>query len=344
MATIENSRQRRKLQLAGGSTYVVSLPKKWIDELKLKIGDEVTLIKNPNNSLTLFSTIDKFEAKKSTIEISKDDSEESLKRKIIAIYLAGYKIIIVRSKGIKIQPTHARAIRELARSSMIGTEIVESSSESIMIQVLTRLPELSFDVALRRMHLMTSNMHREAIDAFVKMDKEAAEEVVKMDDEVDRFSLYMLRNLSQAVQNGEILLEIGLKKPSDCLGYRTVIRCIERIADHSVLIAKRIKFLHNSIDKKILHSITQLSNDALNIFENSIQALTKSDYSLAEKVAIQASKTVQDEKEVMSNLKESESSSVIKFVLEDIRRTIEYSTDIAEVVINENIRSVISEK
>jgi hypothetical protein len=46
----------------------------------------------------------------------------------------------------------------------------------------------------------------------------------------------------------------------------------------------------------------------------------------------------------MSNLKESTNSSVIKFVLEDIRRTIEYSTDIAEVVINENIRSVISEK
>jgi phosphate uptake regulator len=227
---------------------------------------------------------------------------------------------------------------------MIGTEIVESSSESIMIQVLTRLPELSFDVALRRMHLMTFNMHREAIDALGKMDKEAAEEVIKMDDEVDRFSLYMLRNLSQAVQNGEILLEIGLKKPSDCLGYRTVIRCIERIADHSVLIAKRIKFLQSPIDKKILQSITQLSNDSLNIFENSIVALTKNDYALAEKVADQAAKDVQNEKEFMSNLKESTNSSVIKFVLEDIRRTIEYSTDIAEVVINENIRSVISEK
>jgi phosphate uptake regulator len=154
----------------------------------------------------------------------------------------------------------------------------------------------------------------------------------------------MLRNLFQAVQNGEILLEIGLKKPSDCLAYRTVIRCIERIADHSVLIAKRIKFLTSPIDKKTLQSINQLSESALNVFENSIQALTKSDYSLAEKVAAQAAKTVQDEKEVMSNLKESESSSVIKFVLEDIRRMVEYSTDIAEVVINENIRSVISEK
>lgn len=344
MTSIENSQERRKLQLTGGSTFVVSLPKKWIDELKMKIGDEVILIKNPNKSFTILSVFDKFETRKSIIEISKDDSEESLKRKIIAIYLAGYKIIEIISKGIRIQPNHTKTIRELVRTSMIGTEIVESSSESIRIQILTRLPELSFEVALRRMYLMASNMHYEAIDALGKMDNEAAQEVIKMDDEVDRFSLYMLRNLFQAVQSGEILLEIGLKKPTDCLAYRTVIRCIERIADHAVLIAKRIKFLQTPIDKKTIQSINHLSESAVNIFENSIQALTKNDYSLAEKVAIQASKTVQDEKEVMSNLKDSDSSSVIKFVLEDIRRTVEYSTDIAEVVINENIRSVILEK
>jgi phosphate uptake regulator len=344
LKTIENSQQRRKLQLTGGSTYVVSLPKKWVDDLKMKIGDEVTLIKNPNNSITLLSYLDKFEAKKSIIEISKDDSEESLKRKIIATYLAGFKIIEIRSKGIKIQSSHARAIRELARSSMIGTEIVESSSESISMQVLTRLPELSFEVALRRMYLMASNMHREAIDALGRLDKEAGEEVIKMDDEVDRFSLYMLRNLFQAVQNGEILLEIGLKKPSDCLAYRTIIRCIERIADHSVLIAKRIKYLDSPIDKKTIQAINHLSESSLNVFEHSFQALTKNDYVLAEKVAVQSSKAVQDEKQVMSNLKESDNSSVVKFILEDIRRIAEYSTDIAEVIINENIRSVISEK
>jgi len=344
LITIENNQQRRKLQLTGGSTYVVSLPKKWIDDLKMKIGDEVTLIKNPNNSLTLLSTSNKFEAKKSIIEISKDDSVESLKRKIIAIYLAGYKIIEIHSKGIKIQSSHTRIIRELARTSMIGTEIVESSSESISMQVLTRLPELSFDVALRRMYLMASNMQREAIDALGRLDKEAGEEVIKMDDEVDRFSLYMLRNLFQAVQNGEILLEIGLKKPSDCLAYRTVIRCIERIADHSVLIAKRIKYLDSPINKKTIQAINHLSDSALNVFEHSFQALTKNDYAMAEKVAVQATKAVQDEKEIMSNLRESENASVVKFVLEDIRRIAEYSTDIAEVVINENIRSVISEK
>jgi phosphate uptake regulator len=345
LALLENSKQRRKLQLTGGSTYVVSLPKKWVDDLKIKIGDEVTLIKNPNGSMTLFSIDDNKRAKKSIVELGKDDSIESLKRKIIAIYLAGYRIIEIVPKGIKIQPSHARTIRELTRSSMIGTEIIGSNTESIIIQVLTRLPELSFDVALRRMHLMASNMHRDAIYALEKNDKEFAEEVVKMDDEVDRFSLYMFRNLVLAVQDGEVLFEIGLKNPSHCLGYRTVIKCIERIADHAALIGNRVKYLTSPIDEKTMKKINQLSEDSLKAFEDAITSLIKCDFNLAEKVADNTPKIVEMEEKLVYSLNENTPNvTTIKFILEDIRRTAEYSSDIAEVVIDKNIQSVIIEK
>ena len=40
---------------------------------------------------------------------------------------------------------------------------------------------------------------------------------------------------------------VGLEKPSDCLGYRTAVKCVERIADHGVLIAKKIITWPNSI-------------------------------------------------------------------------------------------------
>ena len=339
-----DSKQRRRIQITGGSTYVISLPKRWINDLKIKVGDEMTLIKNLDRSLTLLTNENRFEKKNSVIELGIEDSIEAIKRKIIALYLAGYKTIKIRSKGIKIQPIHSRIIRETARDSLIGTEIVESTSEYVTIQVLTRLPELTFDVALQRMYLMAYNMQEEAIDALEKMDIDAAQEVVKMDDEVDRFSMYMLRNLSQAIQSQEILSEIGLKKPTDCLGYRTVIRCIERIADHSVLIAKRIKFLQNPIEKKTFVNLSQLSQASLKIFEKAFVALSKNDYFLAEEVAEQAEKDIQNEKDFMASLKEVKNSYVIRFILEDIRRIIEYSKDIAEEVINENIRTIISEK
>ena len=47
----------------------------------------------------------------------------------------------------------------------------------------------------------------------------------------------------------------------------------------------------------------------------------------------------------MSKVKETEKNvSIIRFVLEDLRRIAEYSGDIAEVAIDENIHSVISEE
>lgn len=343
---MENPKQLRKLQLSGGSTFIISLPKGWVEDLGSDVGDEIYIIKNSNKSFTILpkSNIEE-KKKKATLTISQKDSPESLRRKIIAVYLAGYKMIRVGSKGMRIFPEHSRTIKNLVRSSMIGTEIVESSSENITIQILTRLPELSFETALKRMHLMTENMHKEAIQAFLDFDTDQADEVVNMDDEVDRFSLYMRRNLTVAVENASLLNDMGLQKPSDCLGYRAVISRIERIADHAVLIAKRVKFLEEKVDIKWSKRILNLSDESLNSFQKSVEALLSKNYSLAEKVAEHVNSIIQREKEMMELVQDSsKNSTVIRFVLEDIRRTAEYSGDIAEVAIDGNIHSIISEK
>lgn len=342
---MHDTKQTRRIQISGGSTYTISLPKKWVDELGIKNGDNMTIIKNSNQSMTMFLGLDsEKQAKKAIFAISQKDSVESIRRKIVALYLAGYKTIQISSKGVKILPEHSRLVKDLVRKSMIGTEIVESDSESITIQILTRLPELTFDVALRRMYLMTANMHREAMEALKKFDAEYGEEVVKMDDEVDRFSLYMMRTLVMAIQNSSMLYDVGLEQPSDCLNYRTVISRIERIADHAALIAERIKFLKEPLEPKLLKDLDLLSKDAIACFENSITALTKKDHILAEKVAVNIVQVIEKEKELMYGMKESKNSTIVKFTLEDIRRTAQYSSDIVETVVNETIRNIINEK
>ena len=160
---------------------------------------------------------------------------------------------------------HSRSVRELVRSSIMGTEIIESSSEAMTIQILTGLSEMSFETALKRMYLMATNMVKESIEALEEVDTSRADAVVNMDDEVDRFGLYMRRNLVLAVGNENILQDIGLKRQSDCLGYRTIISKIERIGDHASLIAKRIKLIEDSIDPKIIIKIKKLSEKSLEV-------------------------------------------------------------------------------
>ncbi len=345
MKIIENTIQTRKIQLSGGSTYIISLPKDWVDELKIKVGENVTIIKNSNQSLTLFPREQDKEQGIAVINSNQKDSGDSVKRKIIAAYLAGYKTIQIKTKGMKIPSEHSRSVRELVHSSMIGTEIVESSSDAITVQILTRLPELSFETALKRMYLMATNMIKESIEALEEADIAHADGIVNMDDEVDRFGLYMRRNLVLAVENQSILQDMGLKRPSDCLEYRTIVGKIERIGDHASLIAKRIKFIEEKIDPKIITKIKKLSEKSLEVFEESIAAVQNHDFQKGENVAEKVGKVIEDEKEIMSKIKEDEkNSTIIRFVLEDLRRIAEYSGDIAEVAIDENIQSIVSKK
>ena len=45
--------ESRKLQKTGGSTLIVSLPKKWTKEHKLDSGSEVRLLQQPNGTMTI---------------------------------------------------------------------------------------------------------------------------------------------------------------------------------------------------------------------------------------------------------------------------------------------------
>lgn len=76
-------------------------------------------------------------------------------------------------------------------------------------------------------------MHEDAIEALRRLDKKLAEKVIQTDDEVDRFSFYIIRLLKLAIQNGKILRDAGLSDPQDCLGYRLIVKFVERIADHA---------------------------------------------------------------------------------------------------------------
>ena len=100
----------------------------------------------------------------------------------------------LRSKTGTIHPSQRDAIREVVRRNLIGTEIIADSSDTVTIQVLLSLPELSINTAVRRMFLIGSSMHRDAIST-LSGDSQTVQDGNKINDEVDRFSLYVLRIL-----------------------------------------------------------------------------------------------------------------------------------------------------
>jgi phosphate uptake regulator len=342
----------RKIQFTGRSTYILSLPKKWIEEMKLKAGDHVSISRNSNNTLCITPEQEK-RLQDSTNEVTTlvliDEGPNTLKRKIVSIYLSGYNLINLKSKTGRIQPVQREAVREIVRRSLIGTEIIADSSDIITIQVLLTLPELSVNTAVRRMFLIASSMHRDVLTALKEKNFEIANGVIKSDDEVDRFSLYILRNLVMATNNERILQEIGLKYPSDCLSYRVTVKSIERVADHATRIAIKSMENHESIPVIIMEKLEMLSNSSLEVLTSSVEAFLRRDYYLADKIADKSENVLNLEKELMHFLDSEENeiansqntNANIKLILEDIRRTVEHASDIAESAMNQTVGEII---
>lgn len=346
MSLFAEKKEVRKIQFTGRSTYILSLPKKWIEEMNLQPGDPVTIVRQINNALLILPDIITKSSKtgEATVIVTANESGNSLKRMIISIYLAGYNTIHVKSKVGRMSPQQKDAIREAVRRNLVGTEIIADSSDYVTIQVLMSLPELSVSSALRRMFLIASAMHRDAINSLKELNVDLADGVVKSDDEVDRFSLYIMRNLVIASQNERVLREVGLKTPADCLSYRVTVKSVERIADHASSIAEKVREIKDKPNPKLMQKISEMSNQALSVFEDAIESLLRRDYALADKVAEKAKSVKNVEMEALEIMGKDHEDNVgnYKLILEDIRRTAEYSSDIGEAAMNQTIEEVIS--
>jgi antitoxin component of MazEF toxin-antitoxin module len=117
-------RDVRKVQFTGRSTYVLSLPKKWIEEMHLKAGDQVTLVRELDNSLSVIPifTAARESLNEVTTFISPRESGNTLRRKVVSIYLAGYNIIHLKIKSGRMNPELRDAVRELVRRNLVGTK------------------------------------------------------------------------------------------------------------------------------------------------------------------------------------------------------------------------------
>ncbi len=339
---MEEREETRKIQFTGKSSYIVSLPKQWIMDLGLKKGDQIRMIRKDSSTLEIYPP--KFETRSqkkedATIEID-DEETSSIVRKLISLYFLGYKTINIKPKNGRLSPNQRNTVKEAVKRMLMGSEIISDSSGGITVQVLVNLLELSVDGAFKRMIHLAKSMSKDAILAMRENNLELAQEVINTDDEVDRFGFYIIRQLKIAIQNEHMLKEMGFRNARDCLGYRLVVKNIERTGDHAAFIAKDILEFKKLVKENIVEKIEEMNEFALSVLDDSCLALFKEDYVQAEKTIEKTNEIVKYEKRVRDaskSLKDDEEIYRIRRMTENIRRISEYASDIAEIVLNMNI-------
>jgi phosphate uptake regulator len=336
----------RKLQITGDSTYILSLPKKWVTKMGLQKGNPVTLITQDDNSLTIVAgeAQEKDEQIEATLQVEATDDPDTIMRRIISLYLIGYNVIYVREEKERLTVSQRNVIKDATRKMLVGTEIIADSHNELMLKVLLSYSELSVQSALRRMSAIASSMHRDAMVALKELDKELASSVVDTDDEVDRFSLYIIRQVKAAVGDVSVLRAIGLSSGREVLAYRLITKFVERTADHAVEIAKNIHMLKHPLDSSLFKKISSASLAAVSVFDEAVESLFKRDYLYAEKTVQKAKQIASFKKELMKSMlaeTHAEEVSSLTLMVESIARAAEYASDIAEIVMNLTVEQVI---
>ena len=324
----------RKLQLTGGSTYVVSLPKPWINATGLRAGDTVFLETLADGSLTVLPRpTEKAPPRRKVFDVKGAETRDHLLRKLIGAYISGFGIIEVHS-GPEEAPFVRRVSREFCRMA-IGPEIIEETRTSTVIQDLSDPAELSPEKCLRRMYMTVRAMLEDAVAALKAGDEGLAKDVAQRDEEVDR--LYWLvakqHHLAHVAPPGspDAMSRLGLHN------VRLVAKLIERVGDHAQRIAEASLLVREkTLDSKLLKELDSASSASIAIFDKAFKALASQDIDLANE-AVDERNPLQKMIDGLSNhvaAKKGEELLALAMIVDSVGRAGSYATDIAEIAIN----------
>lgn len=344
---MNNHEETRKIQFTGKSSYIVSLPKEWVMDLGLKQGDPINVARQGSSTLQITPTKSQTRVlhhEEATFEVGLEDDDTSLIRRLISLYFLGFRTINIKPKSGRFKPAQRAAVKDAVKKMLMGTEIISDSTSGITIQVLVNLLELSVNGAFKRMLHLAKSMLNDALLAIKESNFDLAKEVLNADDEVDRFGFYIIRQLKIAIQNDHMLKEMGFKNMRDCLGYRLVVKHIERTGDHAVIIAKDLLEFKKPIKKEVLAKIQDMNDHALEFLDEACLCLFKEDFLAAEKLIKKSTEISKYEKKVLDSaksIKDDEEIFRVRRIVENIRRISEYASDITEIVLNMNVEKIL---
>jgi len=326
--------ETRKVYVSGGSTYVISLPKKWVKKTNLKAGDSL-IVSEHGSSLMIETSVIENESRTKEIKISQITSSDALERLLIAFYLVGYDTI-----KIKLDRKDHLSYREIIRKIMdylIGVEIVEDTNEEMALEIMLDYKRMSTKQILQRMFSIDRSMLLDLGKALKNMDIGLAKDIIAREKEIDRLYFLVVRQLKSAVEFQQIAEKLGIESQRDCLGYRIVVKVLERIADHIENMAKSYIQL-SEIQKEVnQNDFIDITYSIVTIFEKSVQALFTRNNELAETVFQELKKIEKSQSDISKGLfkiEEIQAAILVKAMLDSIGRIASYSGDIAEVAIN----------
>jgi phosphate uptake regulator len=325
----------RRVQVTGGASFVVTLPKDWAEAQKIAKNDPVGLVVQPDGTLLITKKITEDTAQRiKEIDSSTISDPAFLFRMLIGTYITGFTVIRITTK-VRFPPFVRTVVRDFTRMT-IGQEVVEETEAVITIKDLLNPSEMPYDNTIKRMFVIIKTMHEDAITALDTHNRSLVMDVINRDTDADRLNWLIARQTNMILQNASLSRKMGIS-PGMAMNYYMISRIIERVGDHAVRIAEHsIPIIDVDFDKKFMNAIKKASTLSLEIFDRSIVSFFNADMKEAHRniESISALENICGDINNMVLKQDTLIALNIAYISESIRRAGEYAGDISETVIN----------
>ena len=329
--------ETRKVQVTGGSTYTVSIPKDWATENGVSAGSEVEFY--PEGDSLFLTPVSEEERTEGTLDVGELAGEE-LTRAVMTMYVSGFDIIALESS--RITNDQRRTIRD-AVQGLVGLEVLEETRDRVVIRDLLDSSELSIHNAVTRMRLIALSMLEDTVAALTEGDSDMARDVIQRDDDVDRLYMVVSRIFRSTLRTPKAAEELGLDRES-CFDYHASARQLERTADHSTKIAHLTLELDTSEDaepvpEELTDALEELRVKAAAVVNDAMDALFEEEPNDANRQANRARSRVREidqrAREIDELLRDLNPAraQLLGLVVDSVSRAADYGGNIAETAL-----------
>ena len=352
----------RRVQRTGRGSYIISLPKAWVDNIGLDKGsqlafqilDDSSLLLIPRNLLEDLKSADT-QLREYHIAIQSDDDPQSLRRTLISLYVTGADVIQLHYQNMSDPTSFLEIIRDLVRNTLLGTEIIDETADGITIQILINHLEFPVERALRRMVILALSANMEAIKSLERLPNPPTQNVFNLHNDVNRLGLYIIRQLKYGLER-DLYKELEFQTPKEFLGYRIVVNDVKNISTNARNIARHVTalyqmikdqtlFLKNMIDEEIYQQIIDFNAACHAFFNSALTALFKRDYQNSDenitKLESYAGRELNILTAIANKKLDPNISALFRIILDSSRRILEYSRNIAEVALNRTVEDYL---
>ncbi len=353
----------RRVQCTGRGSYIISLPKEWVQDIGLKKGSEIDFNIQPDSSLTLVprklkekyeeDEYAKFKEYYINVSVSEEDLQSTL-RMIKALYVISADIIRIHFKGVEDVAKYKTVIKNFARDTLLGAEIIDETPDEITLQILIKHSEFPIEKAVRRMAIVALSANRDAILALKNRTQELFQSVVDARNDANRLGLYIVRQLKFGIERN-LFRELGFRTPKEFLLYRITVNDIKNIGENALNIINnlatlqkqiddQVLFIKEPIDEEVYSQMLNFNSVAHHLFEESTKAMFKRAYNDAERIIVKRNSSVTLENELIrlisSKKLDPNVAAILRLMLDSSRRIMDYGQDIAELTLNRTVEEI----